>query len=185
MPDTATAAQNVCYRVLSPEQVDLGPAAFFVDFWKACRGAAFAPRWSADFRLADLPDDVVPNVSVVDVIDGGARYFYRFWGSNNAVMKGYEMSQRYLEDVPFDSVRANGERQFAEVIRRREPLAFIYVSEYRHSTVGCFTLRVPLSSDGVSVDKIASYQDLAHRRNDWVDLFVPEEGGSPLPFAAS
>lgn len=163
---------NVPYRILTPEQIDLGPAARFLNFWNDCRGDRLAPRWGADFRLVDLPVDVLPNVSVVDVIDGGRRYFYRFWGSNNVVIKGFEMSQKYLEDSPASCIRANGVHQFGEVLRQRRPLVFLYESAYQHGlNVGCFTLRAPLSSDGEVVDKIASFQDLALRHDDWEELF--------------
>lgn len=164
--------KSVGYRVVAPDQVELGPAAAFLDHWDRSRGAAMAPRWGADYRLSDLPIALVPNVSVVDVIDGGARYYYRFWGTNNVIIKGFEMSQRYLDDSPVACIRENGAHQFAAIIQQQRPLVFLYESAYcAQTTVGCFTIRVPLSSDGETVDKIASYQDLALRRQEWEGLF--------------
>jgi hypothetical protein len=162
----------VQYQILTPGEVDLGRAGHVLEFWENCRGTAFAPRWGSDFRLSDLPTDILPNVSVVDVIDGGERYYYRFWGTNNVTIKGFEMSQKYLDQSPVESVRRNGYHQFGVMVRERRPLVFLYEAVYRDKiNVGCVTLRLPLSSDGVTVDKIASYQDLNMRRNAWQNLF--------------
>lgn len=172
MIPTRTGSNSIPYRILLPEQVELGPAADFLGFWESCRGTTFAPRWGTDFRLGDLPAEILPNVSVVDVIDGGRRYYYRFWGSNNVVVKGFEMSQKYLDQSPVEDVRRNGGHQFGVMVRERRPLIFLYESDYRTEVnVGCLTLRVPLSSDGETVDKVTSYQDLNIRRKAWEELF--------------
>lgn len=162
----------VQYQILTPGEVDLGRAGRVFEYWESCRGSAIAPRWGSDFRLYELPADILPNISVVDVLDGGERYYYRFWGTNNVVIKGFEMSQKYLEQSPVESVRTNGYHQFGVMVRERRPLVFLYEAVYRAEVnVGCVTLRLPLSSDGVTVDKIASYQDLNMRRNAWQNLF--------------
>ena len=37
-------------------------------YWARCRGNAFAPAWG-DFRLIELPPNIIPFVRVADVID--------------------------------------------------------------------------------------------------------------------
>lgn len=48
--------------------------------WRGWAGDRPAPTWK-DVRLVDVPPRLLPTSTVVDVVDGGADYVYRFWGT--------------------------------------------------------------------------------------------------------
>jgi hypothetical protein len=153
------------------------------DVWDRARGTKFAPAFGRDFKIDELDVSIIPCLSIVDVIDGGQDYFYRFWGTRNVEVKGLEMTGKYMSEGPLPQVIKYGHEQFSALIQRREPTAFVYVGPYkspiqRQQT----TFRSPLSSDGETVDGILSYQDLNHQTLDWSTRFKDfwdEQGVTP------
>lgn len=159
-------------NTFDPRDVPAGHSNEVLAYWESVRGAALAPAWGRHFRLDDLAWDVLPNMSVVDVIDGGKAFRYRFWGTNNAARKGFEMTNKYLADWPTGTVAEVGRLQFQEVLRARRPLAMVYVGVYAdHMPNNQISYRFPLSSDGKTIDKIATYQDFHQHPEDWDRLF--------------
>lgn len=155
-----------------PDAIPSGRSAEVMAYWRGKKGDAVAPAWNKDFFLEDLGWDILPNMSVVDVVDGGRDFRYRYWGTNNAQRKGYEMSGKMLSESPLQASIANGRAQFLEVIRQRKPLAIIYVLEYlKYAPLDQITFRLPLSSDGETIDKIVTYQDLDEKPDNWEVLF--------------
>ena len=159
---------NVRYEVLEVTDLDLGEADAVLNYWDRVRGAAFAPAWSTQFRLTDLPTAVVPGMTVIDRIDGGQNFFYRFWGTNHMAMKGFEMTGKTIDRSPNKDIQRIGTRQLETVIQRRRPTVFLYTIDYpkRHRPAE-FILRLPLSDDGVTVNRVASYQDLTSTTARW------------------
>ena len=159
-------------RILDPRDVLCGESSQVLAYWERTKGEALAPAWRRDFRLEDLASEIIPNMMVVEVIDGGRDYRYRFWGSNNRLHKGYEMSGKLLSESPTKTAVMQGMKQFAEVIRQKKPMAIIYELSFKEYQPGDqITFRFPLSSDGTSIDKIVTYQDLSHKPKNWRDLF--------------
>jgi len=154
-------------------QMPLGAAQPIFDYWQSICGDQFAPAWGSDFRLDELDIKLLPEISVVDVVNGGETYKYRYWGTRHARVKGFEMTGKFIDDGPSELVKSFGYHQFGEILRERRPLTFVYRVEYPgkiHSDH--FTLRVPISDDGNNVTKIVSYQDLHTNRKDWEVLFM-------------
>ncbi len=152
------------------------------DVWDGACGNSFAPTLGKTFKLDDLDFVIIPCISIVDVIDGGKDYYYRFWGTRNVEVKGLEMTGKLLSDGPLPQVINYGFQQFSKVIKRREPTAFIYHGPY-HSPIQRqqTTYRFPLSSDGEIVDGILSYQDLNNQVDEWSEKFDEYwEGEKPI-----
>ena len=151
------------------------------DVWDQARGEKFAPALGKDFKIDELDVSVIPSLTIVDVVDGGQDFFYRFWGTRNVEVKGLEMSGKFMSEGPLPQVIEYGHQQLSALIQRREPTAFIYVGPYnspvQHRQT---TFRFPLSSDGETVDGILSYQDLEHQSvawSTWFEEFWTEQGG--------
>ena len=168
--ESAEVMPNI--RILDPRDVLCGESSQVLAYWERNKGEALAPAWRRDFRLEDLASEIIPNMMVVDVIDGGRDYRYRFWGSNNTLHKGYEMSGKLLSASPTKTAVMQGMKQFAEVIRQKKPMAIIYELSFKDYQPGDqITFRFPLSGDGITIDKIVTYQDLSHKPENWRDLF--------------
>ena len=163
---------DIRYDVLETSDLDLGVGQEVLDYWDRLRGEAFAPAWSNQFKLTDLPTQIVPDMTVIDIIDGGRNFYYRFWGTNHVVMKGFEMSGKMIDQTPNEMIQEIGTRQLQTVIERRRPTVFLYSIDYprRHKPAE-FILRLPLSSDGEAVDCIVSHQDLSSSGAQWETLF--------------
>ncbi|MEX0694402.1 MAG: hypothetical protein WD075_08170 [Rhodospirillales bacterium] len=155
-----------------PRDMPIGDSNLILDYWEAGCGSQFAPMWSRDFSLEDLPTVVIPNLAVVDVLDDGRDYLYRFWGSNNTNRKGYEMSGKLLTSTPQPASIKLGFEQFGWILQEKRPMALAFHSYYGvKSLSNQITYRFPLSSDGTSVDKIVSYQPLNLDPKSWEKLF--------------
>ena len=175
---------HIRYDILDTTDVDLGEGQSVLDYWNRVRGDAFAPVWSHQFKLTDLPCHIVPGMTVVDRIDGGQNFSYRFWGTNHMAMKGFEMTGKTVDQTPNKDIQRIATRQFETVIQRRRPTVFLYTIDYpRRHRPSEFVLRLPLSDDGVTVDRIATFQDLTSPSARWemiIESLLPERpcGGS-------
>lgn len=173
---------HIRYEVLNPADIDLGEGQSVLDYWERVRGAAIAPAWLHQFKLTDLPTHVVPGMTVIDRVDGGQNFFYRFWGTNHTTMKGFEMTGKTVDQAPNKDIQRIVTRQLETVIQRRLPTVFLYTVDYprRHRPTE-FVLRLPLSDDGVTVDRIATFQDLASPSARWelvLDTLLPDRSCS-------
>ena len=164
--------RNLKTQVLDADAVLVGDAAEISSLWETSRGEAFAPEYGPKFNLELLSVAVIPSVSIVDVLDGGRDYFYRFWGTKNTETKGFEMTGKLLSEGEFPDVTRLGREQFGQILESRRPLVFAYGGPYNKYTFNKqITYRWPLSSDGVTIDKIISYQNLSADKNGWVEAF--------------
>lgn len=141
-------------------------------YWDLSLGRFVAPRYGKEFLLDELSPAVIPSLSIVDILDGGDDYRYRFWGSLNVDIKGFEMTGKLLSDGPIVDVINFGRRQFSEVIMAKEPLTFTYYGPYRSPVRRMqLTSRFPLSSDGENIDMILSYQNLRQQSDEWSVMY--------------
>lgn len=128
-------------------------AAFF-DYWDARRGDREMPS-RQDIDPADIPQ-LLPHLSLIDVVDAGARFRYRLVGT--AVVDGFNRNTTNLYadelDIPQFS-RDAVHLQYRSVLRKRRPIYLrnIYVLP---SGVRAMTRRVlaPLSQDGAAINMI-------------------------------
>ena len=160
------------YEVLEVDDVDLGTGQLVLDYWNRVRGDAFAPVWQKAFKLSDQPSAIVPDMTVIDRRVDDQTFFYRFWGTNHVVMKGFEMTGKTIDQTPNKTIQRIGTRQLETVIQRRRPTVFLYTIDYpkRHKPAE-FILRLPLSNNGVDVTAVVSHQDLNAEGARWENLF--------------
>src|ERR1700733_2935161 len=73
----------------------LGPA---LSYWVRKRGPRFMPHKS-DIDPTDIPPKLLPNLQMIDAIDGGARFRYRLIGTALAEANGKDYTGRYPEEL--------------------------------------------------------------------------------------
>lgn len=163
---------DIDFDPVHPSLVVVGDSDVVLSYWEAKRGAKFAPIWRQEFWLEELSPKIVPNLSVVDVIEDGKNYRYRFWGSGNVSRKGYDMTGKLLTETPTERSIPTGYLHFGWIIKNRSPLVSHFNPHFLlHGYPNLVTYRFPLSSDGETVDKIVTYQPLDIERTIWEEAF--------------
>lgn len=163
MADNAAVRWDV--NVMPPEQADLPPSlAEVLGHWNAARADRWAPAWG-EFNLNALSSTAIPYVLVLDVKRDPLDFVYRFWGTANTAVIGYDCTGK--------SVRENkrfGEKVFGEcrqILEERRPLLYFskviredgMVREYQR-------LRLPLSADGETVTQVVSILETSENLAD-------------------
>jgi len=168
MQMNVSLGMQIDYEILETHDIELGAASRVLSYWNAARGGRFAPAWQRDFSLMGLPLDLIPCMTVIDRVDGGQTYFYRFWGTRHVSMKGFEMTGKTVEQTPNKAIQRIATRQLEAVVQRRRPTVFLYKIDYpaRHRAAE-FVLRLPLSDDGETVNRIVTFQDLDNAEMEW------------------
>lgn len=125
-------------------------------YWTERRGAKRYPSRDdidpLDFGYA------LGRVSLVDVLEGPRRYRYRLVSTSLTALLGYEMTGKFLDQIPETEMRAYTERLYATAVERGVPLFFrdeaaIDRRYWKHEA-----LILPLSSDGTLVNILMIYR---------------------------
>ncbi len=127
-------------------------------YWNRCRGDRFAPAWT-DMDLMAFPLQVLPYTIVVDIQTPPQPILYRYYGSGIARNHGFEMTNRTSDDIQPEQLRQHILSQYAIIIEARTPRLFatdIYVK--RGLRLQDLVLRLPLSSDGVTVTNVITVE---------------------------
>lgn len=87
------------------------------DYWATLIESGHLPKIS-DFELLKCPLESIPLIHIVDVIDGGNEFQYRFWGSGFRNHLGYDGTGLHSKDLRpkqiVDPVRAAYRKVVAE-----------------------------------------------------------------------
>jgi hypothetical protein len=121
------------------------------ELWQAKRDARAMPS-RGDFDWADLRP-WFGNLILVDVIDDGADFHYRLWGSELAQLLGYELTGRRMSDV-VSWLGPNPRDEYREVCRTRGVVSVLVRMPDADHIVRLHKLNLPLSCDGVRIDKV-------------------------------
>ena len=127
-----------------------------LDLWQSWCGDRDAPVW-ADVSLSAFPPKLLPMATVVDVIDGGKDFKYRYWGSElSRLFKREETGVLLSEHVVNQSGHIRFS-QFWEVVVQVRPLLFMTIFERVEGVMAeKLNLRLPVIDDAGAVDKIIS-----------------------------
>ncbi len=125
----------------------------FLDYWNRKRGDRMMPA-RADIDPTEIPK-LLPHIMITDVIDGGARFRYRLFGT--ALVEGYgrDATGRYVDEM-LAPERVTALHAFYQTMcKTRRP----YYVRTHYPTASNFNLvsnRIvaPLSSDGTTIDKM-------------------------------
>jgi len=99
--------------------------------------------------------DCLGNLCLLDVIGAGPRRFrFRVDGSNLAALTGFELTGKFVEDVPDPRYRDFLIALYERVVLTKAPVFLANDEEWKGCGVQEISVTLPLSSDGVDVDGI-------------------------------
>ena len=124
------------------------------EFWEQKRAGLRMPaRLSFDiFEFAPW----MGHLTILDVVDNGADFYFRLHGTNIVELYGYEMTGKLVSNLP-QEVSCTILHEYRELLVLREPklIARKHVLPKKDYT-RIIKLLLPLSSDDTSVDQIIS-----------------------------
>lgn len=151
---------DVEYTVLNIEEIPCefpanNPLGITLDLWRAWAGDRAAPTWR-DVELYALPSIVLPQTLVVDVVDGGNDFKYRFWGTIYTDHYGADETGLLLSETLGPSFIEATRSQLNAVLERKIPLAFdVAIRAPRSGIVQTkMNLRLPIMDTPGEVTKI-------------------------------
>lgn len=140
---------------LEPETGDAAMKRLYL-YWAERRGARRCPSRTdidpLDFGYA------LGRVSLIDVLSHPRRFRYRLVSTSLTARLGYEMTGKFLDEIPETEMRAYTERLYLTALAKAVPLhvrdeAVIDGRRWKHEA-----LVLPLSSDGGAVDMLMIYR---------------------------
>ena len=85
----------------------------------------FAMPLVSSFDLMEIPAPILPTTHVVDVLNHGADFRYRFWGSGFRAYLGYDGTGISTETLLPVEIREPVRKAYADVVNARAPLAML------------------------------------------------------------
>ena len=149
------------YRSIEIDLADNPIHAFnaILNYWELQRGSAFAPTW-ANFHLIDLPPQILPYAVVADLRLQDDMVSYRYYGSGMATIHGFELTNKTSNDIEPAGLREHIVRQYRQVAETRAPQLFATeITVKKGVRLQHLVLRLPLSDDGVTVDRVFTAED--------------------------
>lgn len=148
------------FTVLSVEEISCefpenNPLADSLALWRLWAGDRAAPTWR-DVELFNLPPIIVPQTLVVDTIDGGRDFRYRFWGSAYTDNYGLDESGKLLSETLGPRFVEVTFLQLHDVIKSGKPRAYDVAIRAPYSGVvqTKINLRVPIMDEPDTVTKV-------------------------------
>lgn len=159
MRSTPCAPANLISRQLAdPSQIRGAAGRTLYDYWNDKRGDRPFPAWP-EIRLMDLWP-IAAHLMVKDVIDGGADFFNRYWGSQLTEMLGIEGTGKTSTQLYGAGHRANF-LNFRRVVESARPVLsyrrLTFVDDRDHVTYE--VVHLPLGPDGGPVEHIVTAFD--------------------------
>lgn len=125
--------------------------------WKKWAGERDAPTWR-DVELYSLPPEIVPLTLVVDVVEGGKDYRYRFWGTGFTEHYGLDETGVYLSQAIGPNFVSASFMQLGEVVQAKRPRAFTVTMKMPKTGVVAHktNLRMPIIDASGTVTQVMS-----------------------------
>lgn len=121
-------------------------------YWLARKGGRPFPG-RADIDPLDL-GFALGRLSLIDELTGPRRYRFRLLGTEPTKQLGFEMTGRYLDQLPRPDLRAYLEKLFAQTIAQRAPTYEAATDILDKRKWNHETLALPLASDGETIDML-------------------------------
>jgi len=125
-------------------------------YWREIKGTARFPQ-----RADLVPEQFValwPHILMVDVIDGGADYFVRLFGQHLVNAYGEQTGRKASEATVPEVVRERSKKLFDFCVAHAAPTYAYWpeIGSERRPFIDVEALCLPLSSDGVTLDRLMS-----------------------------
>lgn len=137
-------------------------------YWTGKRAQNAIPDRS-DVDPIDIPK-LLPDIGLLDVIDGGRRFYFRVVGSNINRSFGHDYTGQYLDDVAPIGYSQFITLLYKKVVQARCPVYSLGKCRYRDSSVRSIQrLLLPLTKGGSDVDQIFYSTCLGGIQGDFQD----------------
>jgi len=129
----------------------LGPA---LAYWTEKRGSNAMPR-KRDIDPVELPRKLLPNIQIIEVVDGGARFRYRLVGTASVDAFGSDYTGRYVDEM-FSDDRLKFIRHIYSTVHTTKIPLFSLNRYHTTKNIDLFAYRIymPLSEDGDDVSHV-------------------------------
>lgn len=129
----------------------LGPA---LSYWMSKRGERSMPR-KRDIDPTDIPPKILPNLQIIEVINGGARFRYRLIGTALVDAYGKDFSGLIVDELFPDGRLDFVQGLYRSVCSSKAPI-FSRNKYHTPRNVDLFSTRIymPLSEDDLAVQNI-------------------------------
>jgi hypothetical protein len=124
-------------------------------YWNELRGKSFAPKWE-DFEIVQLPPLLIPWSAVVDVVGPPDEFVYRYWGTARVRYHGEDFTGKAIIGTQDTSITDVLIDEYNFVVEQHIPLYVKTECEFLGEKLFFEFLRLPLSSDGTTVNKVYS-----------------------------
>ena len=145
---------NFVYRTIQLDELSSGHTQVLA-YWNLLKGEKFAPSW-AEFDMMKIPFHLLPSTNIVDIIDGGRDYLFRFYGTRLCEIHGEELTGKFISDLQPQSIADAIRGSYELSLEKRIPMA--QRTDTGASTLVKFqvSLRLPLSDDGETISHLVS-----------------------------
>ena len=134
------------------------------EYWLSKRGERLMPR-RRDIDAVEIPPRLLPGISIVEAVTDSRRYIYRLIGTAEVQVRGYDPTGRSVREAFFAPEENDALACYDKVVATKVALVDPAPFETDESPyVTDETIYLPLSDDGVSVDKIVVYSVTRHFR---------------------
>lgn len=146
---------------LSLDDLAAGELQEFLAYWKGLTRDRVAPSWH-EVEPLEMPARLLPYLTVVEVRPAPLDFVYVFYGTGHLALKARDLTGHSINDtLPSENCPVVFE-QYRRTLEARKPMAFRrrVIDTNMANEPTQTTLRLPLSSDGETIDWIMSLSDL-------------------------
>ena len=152
-------------RAALAEIADDPKLAPILDYWHRAAGEGGLPR-PCDIDPITLPPSILPYLTLLDVVDGGASFRIRLVGTASASAIGRDYTGQDLATaMSGDVLVATLDRYRAAITHQRPILASAEYAMPDGTSVKNLLMTLPLSSDGVGIDRLLG---VFSPRSEWL-----------------
>jgi len=121
-------------------------------YWAERRGGRPYPARSNIDPIELRP--LLGNIMLFDVVGSPPRFRYRLYGSSLAERSGYDMTGRWVDDLPDPDNAALVNRTLARLVESRDPISYPRERMLDGRLCRYEVLALPLSDDGLAINMI-------------------------------
>lgn len=136
-----------------PDDLEHEPLRFLMDYWHGMRRGDGLPSAAGIDPVKMRP--VLGNVMLLDVLDGGADFRYRLYGSNIAERAGFDMTGKRVSDIKTGGAVATFFRHiYQAVLKRRQPIYTQHQPPVTIAVTTWYRLILPLAEADAEINRL-------------------------------
>lgn len=145
-----------------------------LDIWEEKRGNRFAPKWR-DLDFFAFPLEMIPYLYLVDIHADPLDFRYRFMGTAICEVEGRDYTGLSVDDVQPPELAPAIRKQFEAFTNDPKPTFFMIQEQTPDWSKGSQKiyggLRLPLSSDGITMDQFVVIGQFEREQRELEEYF--------------